>query len=309
MAKKDKDKKKPEKEKTAFIIAPIGDDFSEERRKIDGLIQIIQPVLNEFDLKALASHQISKSGSITKQIINHLLNDDLVICNLTGLNPNVMYELAVRHAAMFPCVLIAEKGTQNPFDIIDERTIKFEDDFKGVLEFKSNLRDAIAETLKASKQDNPVSDAMGFESIIKELKASGDSKIEYLIEGMSRLEKFMLSEQKPYEISFTEPSVKNRALGLQIPETAVFDISVRGPQDEIDYFLKSVVAFSEGVKILSPINREKEATKFTVKVGNERAFKATLVEFNDTYGALDFTIEARGGGLPKYQYLRRRKKD
>ena len=56
--------------KSAFVIAPIGQEASRDRRKIDGLIEtVIQPILDEFDLKAIASHQISKSGSINGRVI------------------------------------------------------------------------------------------------------------------------------------------------------------------------------------------------------------------------------------------------
>ena len=107
-----------EQKKKCFIITPIGDETEPIRRHIEGIIEAaIKPALGEkYDI--IVAHEISEPGSITKQVINEIYQDDLVIANLTGKNPNVMYELALRHAIAKPAIMIAEKGTALPSDII-----------------------------------------------------------------------------------------------------------------------------------------------------------------------------------------------
>lgn len=191
--------------KKCFIISPIGKEHSEIRRKVDGLISsVIHPVV-EIDLgfEIGISHLFSSSGSITTKIIEHLLDDDLVVANLTGLNPNVMYELAVRHAKRLPVVSIAEVGTTLPFDISDERTIFYTDDMNGVSELKINLKKAIVDTLELTEHDNPIYRAAQA-NIMQEITATQDvnsymlSRIEEIASSINELKKVKSIDSKSY---------------------------------------------------------------------------------------------------------------
>jgi hypothetical protein len=60
---------------------------------------------------------------ITNQVIYYIVDSPLVIADLTGNNPNVYYELALRHSFKKPIIQIKEESERLAFDIVGMRTI------------------------------------------------------------------------------------------------------------------------------------------------------------------------------------------
>ena len=112
------------KDKKCFVIAPIGEPESTTRKRSDQVLKhVIKPAVSECGYEAIRADDIDKPGIITSQVIQHIVDDELVIADLTERNPNVFYELAIRHALAKPFVQIMKKGEQIPFDVAATRTI------------------------------------------------------------------------------------------------------------------------------------------------------------------------------------------
>ncbi len=116
-------------EQVCFLIAPIGEEKSDVRDHSDKTLRdIVRPAATKLKLKAMRADNISRPGMITLQVIDYIVNCAVCVADLTGLNPNVMYELAIRHATGRPVIQICHKNDRLPFDIKDFRTIFFDID-------------------------------------------------------------------------------------------------------------------------------------------------------------------------------------
>lgn len=111
-------------ESTCFYIAPIGEEGSDARKHSDLFLgSFVEPAVEEFGLKVVRADAIDKPGIITRQIIDYVMRSRVVIADLSYHNPNVFYELALRHAVKLPIVQIARAADRVPFDINQMRTI------------------------------------------------------------------------------------------------------------------------------------------------------------------------------------------
>lgn len=109
---------------SCFIITPIGEDSSDERKHADAMLKhLIQPVLEQVGIRAIRADKISKPGHITKQVVEHIAYCKLCITDLSFKNQNAHYELGIRHAFKLPSVQLIRKGDKIPFDVSQGRTI------------------------------------------------------------------------------------------------------------------------------------------------------------------------------------------
>ena len=149
---------------TCFYISPIGEEDSEDRIHADLFLgSIVEPALEEFKLKVVRADKIGKAGMITAQILEYILKSKLVVADLSYHNPNVFYELALRHACRLPTVQIIRKCDKIPFDLDQFRTIQV--DTTSIFTMVPNLQSYKAEIATQVRMalkdpdsvDNPIS--------------------------------------------------------------------------------------------------------------------------------------------------------
>lgn len=149
--------------KVCFVIAPIGAENSEERKHSDMVLEaLIRRALETEGYDVVRADQISEPGMISGQVVEHLLNAGLVVADLSFHNPNVFYELAIRHAIGKPTVHLIRKDDAIPFDLKDFRTITIDTNDKYELvakleTYRSEIANHVREALATgSVQSNPI---------------------------------------------------------------------------------------------------------------------------------------------------------
>ncbi len=151
---------------TCFLISPIGEIGSEKHEVFAEVLEyVVKPAVENsgFNLKVVRADEIKKPGSIIKEILENLVNSNIVIADLTTQNPNVFYELGVRHALSPRTILIAQSTDDIPFDLRDYRTIIYNTSARGASAFATTLKIYLEEINSSpDTPDNPVLDRIGF---------------------------------------------------------------------------------------------------------------------------------------------------
>ncbi|GIP14372.1 hypothetical protein J40TS1_00140 [Paenibacillus montaniterrae] len=107
----------------------------------------------EFETKIVSEGE--SVGLIHKRIVQGLYTSDIVVCDVSCRNPNVMFELGMRLAFDKPTVIIIDDKTNFTFDagVIEHLSYPRDLRFNKVVEFKQNLAHKVIATYRDSQKD------------------------------------------------------------------------------------------------------------------------------------------------------------
>lgn len=218
-------------DRRCFVISPIGSPDSEARRRADKILRhVIKPVCAELGFAARRADELSEPSLITRAVVQELLASDLVIADLTGANPNVYYELAIRHFIGRPVVQLIEAGEHIPFDVSDVNTIKVDHrDLDSVEAAKESLATLIRNGIAVTVHETPITAVLerlgisvqGVSRVAKSLAEQFENLSQQIIEELTsaRKERDLLwrtlrSSQEAPPAGVAEPSSNGDFSGL-----------------------------------------------------------------------------------------------
>lgn len=125
----------------------------------DCIKEVVENIITRDNQKILCTRadREYRSGEIINDILDNIVNSEIVIADLSGKNPNVFYELGVRHAIKNNTILISDDINDVPFDLRPLRTLSYKYDPKNLKRFKKELSITLTNLLNNPEEiDNPV---------------------------------------------------------------------------------------------------------------------------------------------------------
>ncbi|MEM0967761.1 MAG: STING domain-containing protein [Verrucomicrobiota bacterium] len=130
--------------KRCFVIGPMG----KKAQRLERLAQeVVAPILQPLGYE-VSTPELMEIGRIMANVVRDLDHADVVVANLTDWNPNVMYEVGIRHSLGRPTILVTE-DTDVPYDLKSERFFSIRLEKRDIERSREKLRDVL---LGADKQ-------------------------------------------------------------------------------------------------------------------------------------------------------------
>ena len=106
--------------RNAFVIMPF-------KKPISGYYEaVFKPALISAGYDVHRADEIYRPNVIIRDIQQLVVEADLILCELTGRNPNVLYELGLAHALGKPAILVSSNKKDVPFDLRHIRYIEYD---------------------------------------------------------------------------------------------------------------------------------------------------------------------------------------
>ncbi len=109
-----------------FVIMPIADMPGYDEGHFNRVYtHLIKPACENAGFTPCRADDIVNTNNIVINILKQILESEMTICDLSGRNPNVLYELGIRQAFNKPVSLIKDNKTERIFDISSFRDYEY----------------------------------------------------------------------------------------------------------------------------------------------------------------------------------------
>lgn len=217
--------KRTDIEKKCGLVMPIsGIDGCDEAHWQD-VKSILEEAVVDAGFEPNLVSNADDVGVIQKRIIQNLYENPIIVCDVSGKNPNVMFELGIRLAFDKPTIIVKDDKTDYSFDTAPIEHVSYPRDlrFGEIVNFKKRLKEKIVNTYNLSQKD---------ESYTTFLKNFGEFKVAKIDEKEMDFENFVLDELKDLKILLTRyrarPLSLDRSRSIRRAKDGGVDICLAG---------------------------------------------------------------------------------
>lgn len=228
-----------------FIIMP----FTEQRlhtpmgeriyttAHLDDIYTILQQAVAEHDDGLAVTRMEQPYGNLVSAIIRRLARSDVVIAVLSGRNPNVFYELGIRHALRQNTIMLVEHRDEYPFDLTAYFSHQFSIEHEtGRSALKAFIRARLKEISERTLPDSPVIDVLKtneFEQF-RTINMWETRRAAMVLDGVVRevrgvMKMLVDAANHAYSVTTNEPATNERLRPMQLIWTSMDGLTKQRP--------------------------------------------------------------------------------
>lgn len=223
------------------IVMPISAiDGCTETHWSDVLL-IISEAVEDAGFDANIVSNADDVGIIQKRIIQNLYENPIVVCDVSGKNPNVMFELGMRLAFDKPTIIIKDDATSYSFDTSPIEHLEYPRDlrFSKIVDFKDRLTEKIKSTYSKSVRDKKYTTFLKHfgEFTVAKLETKEVSGQEYILEELKAIRRSILTIDRPRITRERDVSILERENVLDVCLRDKADVQVSRARDLAESYL------------------------------------------------------------------------
>jgi hypothetical protein len=189
--------KKPKEKTICGIVMPISSIDGCSETHWNDVMEIINEAIEDAGFEPNLVSNADDVGVIQKRIIQNLYDNPVVVCDVSGKNPNVMFELGIRLAFDKPTIIIKDDKTSYSFDTSAIEHIEYPRDlrFNKIQEFKAKLSEKISNTHQKASTDPKFSTFLKHfgEFKVAKIEQKEVSQQEFIIDELKNLRSLIVS--------------------------------------------------------------------------------------------------------------------
>lgn len=182
-------------------ISTMGSYSSSHWLDVKSIIIEAVESIEKYDFEVKLVSEADGVSVIQKSIVQNLYNSDVVICDVSGTNPNVMFELGMRLAFDKPTIIIKDDLTNYSFDTGVIEHIEYPTDlrFGEIVKLKEIIVEKVLATYEEAIEDPEASVFLGnfgqFKVVELDQEATSAEKLSYEMLQDMQIEMSKISSQ------------------------------------------------------------------------------------------------------------------
>jgi hypothetical protein len=191
------------------------------------VLSILQDVIRAANFEPNLVSDSDDIGIIQKRIVQNIYSNELVICDVSGKNPNVMFELGMRLAFDKATIIVKDDFTDYSFDTSVIEHLEYPRDlrFTKIIAFKEKLKNKLIATYEKSKSDPEYSTFLKSfgQYRVAHLAQKEVSSETYILESLEELKKELrMIRRAPAKAGYTsvKTAIPDECVSIHISEYA-----------------------------------------------------------------------------------------